>query len=125
MRVIEKGYIVSCALYYDGSCPLCNKEITVLKRLSNGRIRFIDIHHMTDNSPFDKDVLLKRLHLRKANGEWLIGLDANVYAWSQTPYGLLFKILRVWPFRFMADLIYTHWAERRFEKRYQCSQCCK
>jgi predicted DCC family thiol-disulfide oxidoreductase YuxK len=114
---------VNPSLYYDGTCPLCSKEISVLKRLSNNGIDFVDIHHTNDADLPSKDILLKRLHLRKANGEWLIGLDANVYAWSQTPYGVLFKILRIWPIRFIADSIYARWADQRFKKRYQCNEC--
>lgn len=109
------------SLYYDGACPLCRKEVLVLKRLSNNSINFVDIHQMDDVGLPSKDMLLKRLHLRKANGKWLVGLDANVYAWSKTPYGVLFKILRVWPVRWLADSIYTRWADRRFKKRYKCS----
>ena len=111
------------SLYYDGTCPLCSKEISVLKRLSNDSIEFVDIHQLNDKCLPSKDALLKRLHLRKADGEWLVGLDANVYAWSQTPYGIFFKILRVWPVRAIADFIYVRWADKRFKKRYECNNC--
>ncbi|MGB0238341.1 MAG: thiol-disulfide oxidoreductase DCC family protein [Cycloclasticus pugetii] len=111
------------SLYYDGSCPLCSKEISVLKRLSNDGINFVDIHQINDEGLPSKDNLLKRLHLRKTNGEWLVGLDANVYAWSLTHYGILFKILRIWPIRSLADSIYNRWADQRFKKRYQCNEC--
>ena len=111
------------SLYYDGECPLCKREISLLKRLSKNRLNFVDVHQAHDKDLPSKDLLLKRLHLRKENGEWLIGLDANVYAWSMTPYGVLFKVLRLWPVRPVADFIYTRWADRRFAKRYQCNQC--
>jgi hypothetical protein len=35
----------------------------------------------------------------------------------------LFKILRIWPIRFIADSIYARWADQRFKKRYQCNEC--
>lgn len=114
---------MNACLYYDGSCPLCSKEIALLKRLSSTDINFIDIHSVpTDNLP-RKDKLLKRLHLLKEDGSWLIGLDANVYAWSKTPYAIVFKILRIWPIRPVADFIYTRWADQRYRKRYDCNQC--
>lgn len=114
---------MNTTLYYDGTCPLCSKEISVLKRWSNDRIDFVDIHQVNDADLPSKDTLLKRLHLRKADGEWLVGLDANVYAWSYTPYAILFKALRTWPIRYFADSIYTRWADQRFKKRYQCNEC--
>lgn len=110
-------------LYYDGTCPLCSKEISALKHLANNGIDFVDIHQVNDKNLPSKESLLKRLHLRTANGEWLVGLDANVYAWSQTPYGIFFKVLRVWPVRVIADAIYTRWADQRFKKRYECNNC--
>ncbi|MGH1485960.1 MAG: thiol-disulfide oxidoreductase DCC family protein [Cellvibrionaceae bacterium] len=111
-------------LYYDGLCPLCRKEIKLLKRLSGDNLAFKDIHRSdkTESQP-SKDALLKRLHLKTSNNIWLIGLDANVHAWSKTPYGWLFKILR-WPIiRQIADRVYDLWADRRYKKRYECGSC--
>ncbi len=116
---------MNALLYFDGTCPLCSKEISVLRRLSKGRLTFVDIHQVNDVYLPRKQTLLKRLHLRKADGEWLIGLDANIYAWSMTPYGVFFKILRIWPVSMIAGAIYNRWADQRFQKRYQCSQCVK
>ena len=110
-------------LYYDGNCPLCKREIDLLKRLSKACIDFVDIHQIKDDSLPSTAALLKELHLNKADGTWLKGLDDNVYLWSKTPYGLLFKPLRRWPLRPLADKIYYAWAERRYQKRYACSSC--
>jgi predicted DCC family thiol-disulfide oxidoreductase YuxK len=114
-------------LYFDSYCPLCNREIALLKRLSNNEISFVDVHGVSESQHAEtlpeKSDLLKRLHCRTADGQWLVGLDANVYAWSKTPYGPLFSLLRVWPVRPIADAIYSRWADRRFEKRYSCQSC--
>ena len=111
-------------LYYDGSCPLCRKEIKLLKKLAGGNLAFEDIHALPENGAKpSKEALLKRLHLQINNDRWLTGLDANVYAWSKTPYGWLFKILR-WPIiRQFADHMYQQWADRRYQKRYRCKRC--
>lgn len=114
-------------LYYDGSCPLCSKEIGFLKPIAGEHLDFVDIQQLkqsptTENIPAT-DKLLKRLHLRKADGKWLIGLDANVYAWSFSRYGFFLKILR-WPLiRQVADLVYCSWADKRYDKRYGCGSC--
>jgi predicted DCC family thiol-disulfide oxidoreductase YuxK len=114
---------VNASLYYDGNCPLCSKEIAVLKHLTSEHIDFIDIHQTNDPQLPSKDILLQRLHLRKSNGDWLLGLDATAYAWAHTPYRMLFTLLRTWPFRSIADFAYTYWADQRFKKRYQCKTC--
>jgi predicted DCC family thiol-disulfide oxidoreductase YuxK len=104
-------------------CPLCTKEISLLKRLTKGSINFIDVHTASDNNIPDKESLLKRLHFHKVDGQWLVGLDANIFIWSQTPYGYLFKVLSIRPIRLLADSVYNRWADRRFKKRYQCREC--
>lgn len=122
-------------LYFDGSCPLCAKEIAMLKKYADKEIEFIDIHimgHETTGSKLNKkelvdiptkESLLKVLHLRQATGSWLTGLDANVHIWSNTRYGKLLAILR-WPLiRQVADAAYNLWARKRYEKRYDCGTC--
>lgn len=111
-------------LYFDGQCPLCAKEIAWLKQCQYGKLRFSDIHgEKLGPLPFNKDEMLKKLHLRCHNGGWLTGLDATVRSWSHTPYGFIMKPLR-WPFiRTIADIAYAHWAKQRYKKRYECSKC--
>jgi predicted DCC family thiol-disulfide oxidoreductase YuxK len=112
-------------LYFDGTCPLCSKEIALLKKLSKNQVIFADIHTLSFDNPStpSRESLLRRLHLKRGTGEWLIGLDANVAVWSHTSYGFLFKILR-WPIiRSIADSIYANWADKRYVKRFDCSKC--
>ena len=108
-------------LYYDGSCPLCSKEIHHLQRLQQGGLVCLDIHsNLPSGLPKDKEKLLNILHLYTANGKCLTGLDATVTAWQHTSAGWLFRWLR-WPvIRFIADPIYLRWANRRFSKKYDC-----
>lgn len=119
-------YIVKATLFYDGRCPLCSKEIQWLEKLVGHRLHFKDIHQLNENSAYpSKEVLLRRLHLRTADGQWLIGLDATAYAWSKTALGFLFKLIRIWPMRCIADALYNYWADRRYRQRYDCERCIK
>jgi predicted DCC family thiol-disulfide oxidoreductase YuxK len=106
-------------LYYDGNCPLCRKEITLLERLKDDRLSLQDVHTsgvVDSEAAPDKLDMLRILHLQKESGEWLKGLDANVAAWQHTRLGWLFSILR-WPgIRSIADQVYNRWADRRFCK---------
>ena len=72
-------------LYHDGDCPLCAREIAVLRRRAlPGRLILQDIRDPAfDPSPFGLDVatLAGRLHGRLADGRWVTGLDATVWSW--------------------------------------------
>ena len=67
-------------LFYDGQCPICNAEISRLEALVDDNLVCVDIHSAT-STPLDKQQLFSELHLLKADGELLIGLEANVAAW--------------------------------------------
>jgi len=108
-------------LFFDGRCSLCSKEIKLLTRLKKPSLELTDIHSLKINSSghFTKEELLKVLHLKTAEGEWLTGLDATLAAWSHTSWGWVFKPLG-WPiFKSMANYIYTRWANKRYCKLYQ------
>ena len=69
------------ALFHDGQCPLCRKEIAWLRRHPRSRlIHFIDIRD--DDFCAEAwgqrfDDMLGKLHLRDATGHWFIGMDAS------------------------------------------------
>jgi len=106
-------------LYYDGACPLCRAEIGRLRGVAGEAIDLLDVHELTHTEDLpSRQALLKRLHLRTADGRLLIGLDANVAAWQVTSYGWLLLWLR-WPgIRQVADWVYNHWADVRYRRRY-------
>lgn len=113
-------------LFYDGRCPLCKREVATLKRLQSGGLGFADIHHSADAVPAQmpsREALLRRLHLLTAEGHWIVGLQANVRAWSHTRIGWLFRPL-LWPgIHGVARRVYERWADRRYDKRYACGPC--
>lgn len=99
-------------LYFDGKCPLCRREITLLQRLKRHELTLMDVH-AAEVSAYQRQHMLRRLHLQFADKSWAIGLEANVAAWSFTPVGFLFKPL-LWPgFRGLAEAAYERWASRR------------
>lgn len=113
-------------LYYDGRCSLCAREIRSLRRLQRGGLDFADIHQQAPEANAGtpgREALLRRLHLQTGSGDWVVGLPANVRAWSHTPLGWLFRPL-LWPglHRF-ANRVYCHWADRRYQRKYACASC--
>jgi predicted DCC family thiol-disulfide oxidoreductase YuxK len=111
-------------LFFDGQCPLCRREIRYLRRHHDGGLVFVDIHSLHPGAG-EPSVLamLRILHLRTADGEWLKGVDATVRAWSHTSWGWLFATLH-WPvISRIAAGVYERWATRRYRRRYGCTPC--
>ena len=105
-------------LFYDGSCPLCQREMAHLAKLKSDQLVLQDIHALPPGieGP-DKETLLQNLHLKRGS-EWVIGLEANVAAWQYTRIGFLWRWLS-WPaVKPFASKCYRQWAVRRYAKRY-------
>jgi predicted DCC family thiol-disulfide oxidoreductase YuxK len=72
-------------LYFDGDCPLCAREIQMLRRrASEERLQLVDI----STAPFDAaelgfthQTMQNLLHARFADGQWVTGLDATLWSW--------------------------------------------
>jgi predicted DCC family thiol-disulfide oxidoreductase YuxK len=84
-------------IWFDGSCPLCRREIMLMKRLDRrGAIDFVDIAAgEAADCPVDPSELLARLHARE-NGVLLSGAGAFAAMWRAIPllrpFGLLARI---------------------------------
>lgn len=90
-------------LYYDGDCPLCAREIGMLRRhASPQRLLLVDIA-AADFDPMPLGVSLNamqdRLHARWADGEWVLGLDASLWSWEAAGLGSWVAPLRWRPLR--------------------------
>tara|TARA_B110000444_G_scaffold136153_1_gene127747 strand:+ start:229 stop:618 length:390 start_codon:yes stop_codon:yes gene_type:complete len=111
-------------LFFDGSCPMCTKEIKLLENINNGGLVFMDVHkcEIDESMPSQLD-MLKILHLRTAEGNWIKGVPATVKAWSHTSWGWLFKPL-LWPIvNRISGYAYNIWAEKRYRRLYDCDTC--
>ncbi|MFN2168566.1 MAG: thiol-disulfide oxidoreductase DCC family protein [Anaerolineae bacterium] len=110
-------------LFYDGQCPLCNREIAQLRAVRGDALALVDIHSLAAAAPAgdagpDREALLRTLHLRRGDGRWLNGADANVAAWEGTAQGRFMRILR-WPLlRPLVDRVYAYWAGWRYRRLY-------
>ncbi len=95
-------------LFYDGQCPICNAEVTRLEAQSDDALVCVDINVAT-HVPADKHALFSQLHLLKADGTLLLGLEANVAAWQHTRWRSVAKVL-LWPVvRWLSELAYQLW----------------
>ena len=106
-------------LYYDGACPLCNAEVGKLSKLAKDGLVVKDIHELDDNEAApDKAILMSRLHLKTADGQWLTGLTANIRAWEHTPFRYLWRVLD-WPI----IRVFSHWGYEQWLRRRNQSEC--
>ena len=87
-------------IYYDGHCPLCMKEIQLLKRHDNKKyIKFVDLHNDNFSKYYpqiNSSEALQILHGQLNSGELLMGLDVTCKAWSLVGKHKWLVILR-WP----------------------------
>jgi predicted DCC family thiol-disulfide oxidoreductase YuxK len=72
-------------VWFDGSCPLCSREIAIMRRLDRGgAIAFIDIAGSESTCPVDRSALLERFHAREG-GTMLSGAAAFAAMWRAIP----------------------------------------
>jgi predicted DCC family thiol-disulfide oxidoreductase YuxK len=73
-------------VWFDGACPLCQREIALMKRLDKrGAIDFVDVAGGADPScPIDRSELLARFHAEE-DGRVLSGAAAFAAMWRAIP----------------------------------------
>ncbi len=71
-------------VWYDSQCPLCRREIALMRRLDRGgRINFVDLDGAAA-CPVDRSAMLARLHASE-DGVLLSGAAAFAAMWRQIP----------------------------------------
>ena len=72
-------------VWFDGDCPLCTREIRLMRRLDRRQaIRFIDIRAGRD-CPLDPATLLARFHARETGKPIVSGAAAFAAMWRAIP----------------------------------------
>lgn len=81
-----KSKMKSVSVWWDSSCPLCRREISLMKRLDTRKsIDFIDIiGDDGSNCPLDRKTMLARFHA-KENGVMFSGAAAFAAMWRAIP----------------------------------------
>lgn len=115
-------------IFYDGSCPLCTKEIKHYQRLDKaGCIAWNDI--TTDDKTYVKQNIsfeqaMKKLHAIDSAGNLVTGVDSFLLIWENlSQYRLLSKIVRTLKLNLVLNVVYTYFAEWRFNRR--CQDGCQ
>ncbi|MCF2858322.1 DUF393 domain-containing protein [Pseudoalteromonas sp. SMS1] len=108
-------------IFYDGTCPLCVKEMAALTRKDKkGSIKTVDIYseEFARYPNIDPNKANTILHALNKDGDLLLGLDVTHKAWQLVGMGWLYAPLR-WPvLRPVADKLYLVFAKNRYRISY-------
>lgn len=104
-------------VFYDGGCPVCLREVRVLRRLDRrGRVRFTDIDAPGFQAPRPGpalDDLMARIHARVSDGTWVQGVEVFRRLYAAVGFGLLVAMSR-WPgISHLLDRAYAVFARNR------------
>ncbi len=85
-RAMDHTLKPALTIWYDGACPLCIREIALMKRLDRAeRINFVDLTRTDAACPLDRTLMLARFHATTARGETLSGAAAFAAMWREIP----------------------------------------
>ncbi len=112
-------------VFYDGDCPLCRREIRLLRFLDRrGRIRFTNIAA----PEFDAadlgiawDDLMAEIHGRLPDGRWIRGVEVFRRLYSAVGCGPVVWFTRLPLIRPLLDRAYRSFARNRLRWTGRCS----
>jgi predicted DCC family thiol-disulfide oxidoreductase YuxK len=79
----------SLAVFYDGACPLCQREIALYRDLpATAPVEFVDISDPAQPVPSgqSREAWLARFHVQHADGRIESGARAFLALWARLPY---------------------------------------
>jgi predicted DCC family thiol-disulfide oxidoreductase YuxK len=73
-------------VWYDGACPLCIREIALMRRLDKRQaISFVDVAPEGVACPIDRQLLLDRFHAQETGEPIVSGAAAFAAMWRVIP----------------------------------------
>lgn len=111
-------------VFFDGDCPLCRREIDMLKRWDRkGRIRFTDIAAADFSATAlgkTYDELMARIHGRLSDGTWIEGVEVFRRLYGAVGFGPLVAMTRWLGISQLFDLGYWLFARNRLRFTGRC-----
>ena len=84
--MMHQANVTQLTVWFDGACPLCRREIALMRRLDRRRvIEFVDVQSPASVCPLDRAELLARFHAQEAGGEIVSGAAAFAAMWRAIP----------------------------------------
>lgn len=111
-------------VFFDGDCPLCVREIAVLRKLDKRqRIVFTDIADKTfDPSTLGTDYasLMSRIQGRLPDGSWIEGVEVFRRLYTAVGFGPLIAVTRIPGISHAMNAAYTLFAKNRLKLTGRC-----
>lgn len=113
-------------VFYDGDCPLCLREINMLRRWDRWRvIRFTDIA-AADFSAADlgttQDALMAEIHGRLPDGQWVTGVEVFRQLYAAVGLGPLVWLTRLPVITQVLNAGYRLFARNRLRLTGRCTK---
>jgi predicted DCC family thiol-disulfide oxidoreductase YuxK len=119
----ENAYQIE--VFFDGSCPLCRREIRWLKRRDRGgKIRFTDISSpgfAAGDLGKSYEELMAQMHGRLPDGTWLQGIEVFRRAYAAVGFRLLVALSRLPGLSQLLELGYRVFACNRLRLTGRCT----
>ena len=120
---------VDIEVYYDGACPMCAREIAMLRRLDRaGRIRFVDIAAPGFDAGtvgVSQEALMARIHGRLPDGTLIDGVEVFRRLYTAVGFGPAVALTRLPGVAQLLDATYAGFARRRVRLGGRCdAQTC-
>ena len=111
-------------VFFDGECPLCTKEIDVVRRLDRrSRVRFVDIAAPSFDASIigrTHDELMARIHARLPDGQLVEGVEVFRLMYAATGLRPLVALTRLPGVTQLLDASYTWFAKNRLRLTGRC-----
>jgi demethoxyubiquinone hydroxylase (CLK1/Coq7/Cat5 family)/predicted DCC family thiol-disulfide oxidoreductase YuxK len=103
--------VINCAVYFDGACPVCRREIAHYQRREGAEaIAWVDVTSADAAAlgpGLSRDAALARLHVRGPDGTLVSGAAAFAALWTRLPdYAWLGAIASVRPVQVLVEAGY-------------------
>ena len=106
------------AIYTDGQCRFClAMQGFAARRDRHQRLEWRDFNlpAIVAETPFSRDALDRRMHVRTPDGQWHTGYFGWVAIWSVLPrWRWLAPLARLWPLRWLGPKAYGFLANHRY-----------
>jgi predicted DCC family thiol-disulfide oxidoreductase YuxK len=111
-------------VFFDGSCPLCRREIAYYEKLDSARkLAWVDVSQTHASCPdgYCQQDLLKRFHVRTKQGQVVSGAAGFALMWTMLPgaWKYVGHLAQWWPVNTLLELAYRAflplrpWLQRR------------
>ena len=110
---------------YDGACPLCDREVKMLRRLDRKqRIRFTDIaaaEFEAGDYGLTQDELMAEIHARLPDGAWIRGVEVFRRIYSFLGWAPVVGLTRLPVVSNLLDGAYRLFARNRLRMTGRCA----